>query len=798
MRIPLLLCAIASNLDLGSCVDTLLQLNEGEICVKHQESHSRHVCRHHENCWAAQKSIDQRNALRLCSFVGLEPIVCCPPNENPVDNTDSILTTPIKTTQSHTASKMCHEYSQLFRNYDRKQLNFDDDADNGDGANIVGGTKAKPKEFPHMAAIGFGISFKMVYWMCGGSLISNRWILTAAHCDHFTPLGVARWVLLGDLSYALTTDAASPNTYNIAQRILHPEFKRQKSYYNDIALFGLDRDVTFSENILPICLNTDPSIVVYEVVATGWGLKSDGGPLSEDLLKVNLHTICTNVCNKTYYSIVSKLQFGILDESQMCAVNDEDGKDTCQGDSGGPLQISNPFLDYGMYLQLGVTAQGQACGDHNAPGIYTKVSKFIPWIEKIKTEYLTFVHEYSVQKYSKLFSSLCNLCSMFNCYYITGVSLLYYFVQLFTVSECCANSTQYLQEGDVCQESEKGHYVCRTFRDCVSVMESAQVVTVIFLQLCTFVERQPIVCCPAGPKSNTIQIKQSTNSFALKLHISATMCRQYSELTRSLKRKLNNPRKRSFTIPNVVGGTAAEPKEFPHMALIGYGPSIETRKWSCSGSLISNKWILTAAHCDHLGDSEFARWVLLGDLNVESNTDDAKPADFEIVQRVLHPDYRPPSDYDDIALFRLDRIVEFSEYIRPACLNFNQSLNPQTQIATGWAQIDRGNTINPHLIKINLTLVPEADCNQSYGVSETLSRGILSDKQICYNYDENEVNTCLGDTGGPLQIKNTLYGNMYTQIGITSFGKYCTESETPSVHTRISNYIKWIEQIVWP
>lgn len=84
-------------------------------------------------------------------------------------------------------------------------------------------------------------------------------------------------------------------------------------------------------------------------------------------------------------------------------------------------------------------------------------------------------------------------------------------------------------------------------------------------------------------------------------------------------------------------------------------------------------------------------WVRLGDLNIVSTTDDARPTDYRIAERVIHPEYKTISHYNDIALFRLEKDVQFSEYIWPICLNSNPSVDPTMQlIATGWGRTSDG------------------------------------------------------------------------------------------------------------
>ncbi|XP_050545995.1 venom protease-like isoform X2 [Daktulosphaira vitifoliae] len=377
--LTIIVCGI---INLKICRGNLLQLNEGEVCTNFENNIPNYICRRHQDCIAAQ-NIHQRKNIRLCSFVGLEPIVCCPGN-NKIRNSST--SEPLKTKISYTASEMCHQYSAYYRKYNKKSIITEELVKNeGDKVDIVGGTKTKPKEFPHMAMIGYGDSISNVHWDCGGSLISKEWVLTAAHCERSVTFGISRWVRLGELNYADETDDAKPEDYDIILRVSHPDYRQTVSRYNDIALYKLAKEVIFSEYILPICLNADPSLVTNELIATGWGQIEDAGPASDDLLKVTLNFTPVNQCNKTYSKNLKnmKLPNGILEMSQICAGSDEDGKDTCRGDSGGPLQVKNPIYEYGMFLQVGITSFGQNCGFKDSPGVYTKVSYYTTWIEKV-------------------------------------------------------------------------------------------------------------------------------------------------------------------------------------------------------------------------------------------------------------------------------------------------------------------------------------------------------------------------------------------------------------------------------
>lgn len=136
----------------------------------------------------------------------------------------------------------------------------------------------------------------------------------------------------------------------------------------------------------------------------------------------------------------------------------------------------------------------------------------------------------------------------------------------------------------------------------------------------------------------------------------------------------------------IVKGADAGAGEFPFMAALGFGDG-EVR-WQCGGSLISEKFVLTAAHClvSQLGPVSTVR---LGDVYVDGSS--GTKQDFRIAKAVVHPDYKPPMSYNDIALLELQGEVNISDIIRPGCLQ-TEALEDLAVWATGWGLTDYGNT----------------------------------------------------------------------------------------------------------
>ncbi|KAM9659000.1 LOW QUALITY PROTEIN: transmembrane protease serine 13 [Trichechus inunguis] len=236
---------------------------------------------------------------------------------------------------------------------------------------IVGGTLASESKWPWQVSLHYGTAH-----ICGGTLIDDQWVLTAAHCFFVT----RERLLDGWKVYAGTNNLHQlPEAASISQIIINGNYTEEQDDY-DIALMRLSKPLPLSAHIRPACLPMHGQTFSLNETCwiTGFGkTKETDEKTSPFLREVQVNLIDFQKCNG--YLVYDSY----LTPRMMCAGDIHGGRDSCQGDSGGPLVCEQ---NNRWYL-IGVTSWGTGCGQRNKPGVYTKVTEVLPWIySKMESE----------------------------------------------------------------------------------------------------------------------------------------------------------------------------------------------------------------------------------------------------------------------------------------------------------------------------------------------------------------------------------------------------------------------------
>nr|CAD7445360.1 unnamed protein product [Timema bartmani] len=212
--------------------------------------------------------------------------------------------------------------------------------------------------------------------ICGASVLNDNWALTAAHC-----------FLESDNSEFQTRAGSVDNgkggtVHDVVKIIAHEDFGEESSFNNDIAVIKVGKPYTSNSYVKFVKLPKPGANIKagIKVIATGWGittLRADDNVASEILLDVTLDVIDNEICQKAEFFVRIRAEDpegADITDNMFCTLTE--GKDTGAGDSGGPILARQS----GDLIQIGIVSYGEGSGHLDAPGMYTKVSKYRDWI----------------------------------------------------------------------------------------------------------------------------------------------------------------------------------------------------------------------------------------------------------------------------------------------------------------------------------------------------------------------------------------------------------------------------------
>ncbi|XP_056456349.1 coagulation factor IXa [Gadus chalcogrammus] len=236
----------------------------------------------------------------------------------------------------------------------------------------------------------------------------------------------------------------------------------------------------------------------------------------------------------------------------------------------------------------------------------------------------------------------------------------------------------------------------------------------------------------------------------------------------------------------IVGGLDVSPGEIPWQVGLIHRPS---GLLFCGGSILSELWVITAAHCLVEGGQDF--FVRAGEHNID--IEEGSEQDLEVREEFFHPRYNATvSLYNhDIALLRLQSSIRFSPMVVPICLGpkaFAETLVKDCSPGTvsGWGRLRFQGATSSTLKKVELPFTERADCKDS-------SSSRITRYMFCAGYEDKAKDSCQGDSGGP---HTNRYHDTWFLTGIVSWGEECAMKGKYGVYTRVSHYYRWIRRVM--
>jgi len=238
---------------------------------------------------------------------------------------------------------------------------------------IVGGVEAKKHEFPWVVRLQYKSTGGL---LCGGSIISPRSILTAAHCLRNPASDLLNLEVLAG-AHDMNNSTGEPRQVRALKNITCHRGYNGNNMQNDVCILSLTSDLQMTQWVSFVEVADTNTKIPGSGVVAGWGITTENGVVSRVLRKVSVPMVSNPTCSNAY-SVVPGIS---ITNGMMCAGTS--GKDSCQGDSGGPLMCTYDANNTPVLFACGIVSFGVGCGDARFPGVYTRISTYRDWIYAI-------------------------------------------------------------------------------------------------------------------------------------------------------------------------------------------------------------------------------------------------------------------------------------------------------------------------------------------------------------------------------------------------------------------------------
>ncbi|XP_031638810.1 polyserase-2-like [Contarinia nasturtii] len=695
---------------------------------------------------------------------------------------------------------------------------------------------------------GFEIDITQVPWQaslqtrgqhfCGASIISEKWLLTAAHCTAAVPNAKNILVRIGSSLYS------KGGEIHKVKRIVQHENYNSKTIDYDFSLLELQESIEFNEYAKTVALPNQEEEKLADntmTLVTGWGDTHS----SESRLKLRgaeVPIVNQEKCMKAYQ------RFGGVTPRMICAGFDKGGKDACQGDSGGPLVAfdksnENPKL-------VGVVSWGYGCAKPHYPGVYSRVTEAREWINEHTNEEVKYVFENLRVYVNRSINSSNRLrrlvwSNRWWCSYVhknntvsVGTSFnnrggekinalkiirhqnysresLDYDIAVIELADRLklSNSIQAIAlpkanesfaDNSMCLVSGWGDtQLPSAFRFQRNALRAVEV-PIVNQEKCNNDYKMlggitPRMMCAGydfggfdacagdsgGPLACIGQNKTpklcgivSWGYECAAPHFTGVYTRVQVLLDWIKEKTVYRPKPQLDG--RIVGGFPMNITQAPYQVSFQmYSRHI------CGGSIISSNWIVTAAHC--VSPDSFKDDLSIFQIRAGSTSRSNDGELINIKRIIRHEKYDNKLTDFDYALVELVEPLQLDETKKVVKLHNFDEIFPEntTLLVTGWGDTHNLSESRSQLRGTEVPLLNQKICQIAY------NEEILTPRMLCAGFEKGGKDACQGDSGGPLVAFSQDDGEPKL-VGIVSWGYGCAEPEYPGVYSRVLAARNWI------